>query len=288
MKSVFKHTEDETNFNKYYHEGLALFGVPYTALIVPTSYGDTHVLQFGDRTKQPLLLLHGMTMSSTMWYPNVKHLIEERCVYAIDVLGDFGKSNKVLKIINNKRAAADWLFEVVKGLSLQQCDIAGHSMGGFLALNFTLQYKHLINKLILLAPAATFKSLPLTFYFKIFPPVIFHSRKLVDVAFKWISIDYLTIQPSYREQMMVGYTKGLPVIQLVPSVFKDEELQNLPTPTLLLIGEKEVIYPPTIAMERARKLIPNLKSYFIPNANHTFTIEAADVVNAHMLNFLKE
>lgn len=288
MKSIFKNNADEKNYNDYYDEILDKFEVPNTRITVSTSFGNTHVLKFGDSTKKPLLLLHGMTMSSVMWYPNVKYLIEEYCVFTVDVIGDYGRSDKVLKILNTKQAAAEWLLEVVKGLSLKNFYLAGHSMGGFLALNFTLRYSQLVEKLILLAPAATFQRLPIIFFIKIFPPLIFRSRKLTDKALKWITIDTHSIPPAYRELMMIAYTKGVPLIQLVPSVFKEEELQNLQTPTLLLIGDKEVIYSSTKAMTKARKLIPNLQSYLIPNANHAFTIEQANLVNTHILNFSRE
>ena len=91
MKSIFKNEQGEREYHQLYDKTLALFEVLYTSNTTQTSYGETHFLTFGDPSKPPLVLLHGMTMSSTMWYPNVKQLIQERYVYAIDIMEDFGK-----------------------------------------------------------------------------------------------------------------------------------------------------------------------------------------------------
>lgn len=102
--SIFKNEIVEKEYCLCYEKSLDMFEMEYKSLYLPTSFGETHVLCFGDSSKQPLLLLHGMTMSSTMWYPNIKQLTQERCVYAVDVMGDFGKS-KPTAVIKNKQAA---------------------------------------------------------------------------------------------------------------------------------------------------------------------------------------
>lgn len=105
-----------------------MFDMDMTSCYIPTTFGDTHVLCFGDTSKKPLFLLQGMTMSSTMWFPNMKQLIQERCVYAVDVMGDFGKS-KPNGTIKNKKAAHQWILEVLNAMQFDKVDLAGNSMG---------------------------------------------------------------------------------------------------------------------------------------------------------------
>jgi len=52
-------------------------------------------------------------------------------------------------------------------------------------------------------------------------------------------------------QFIVFGMNFVPCIRIVPSVFADEELQNLTIETLLLVGEHETIYNPTKMLERA-------------------------------------
>lgn len=98
MGSIFKSKAAEEEYYHYYAKCLEHFDLKGTSRYIATAFGDTYVTCFGDSDKQPLILLHGMTMSSTMWYPNIKALLQERCVYAVDVMGDFGKSKPAAAI----------------------------------------------------------------------------------------------------------------------------------------------------------------------------------------------
>jgi pimeloyl-ACP methyl ester carboxylesterase len=74
---------------------------------------------------------------------------------------------------------------------------------------------------------------------------------------------------------------------VLPSVFSDEELRSLQVPTLLLIGQQEVLYDPEAALERARRLIPNFEGELLPRANHEMTVSKHEIVDRRVLEFLK-
>lgn len=71
-------------------------------------------------------------------------------------------------------------------------------------------------------------------------------------------------------------------------VFSDEELRGMRVPTLLLIGREEALYDPKAALERARRLIPNLKGEMVPWANHDMTISQHEIVDRRVVDFLTE
>ncbi|GKU80065.1 alpha/beta fold hydrolase [Paenibacillus sp. L3-i20] len=285
MGSIFRNEQTEKEYYNYYENSLRMFELDFTSSYIPTSFGETYVIHFGDPNKKPLLLLHGMTMSSTMWYPNMKQLVKERSVYAIDVMGDFGKSKPEFAI-KNRIDAGKWLLEVLNGLHVETVDLAGHSMGGFLSLNFTLAYPERVSKLLLYAPAGTFYRMSLKFFVKIYPALLFKSEKWVDKAFKWFSGKGEPLHPIFRSQVIAGYSNAKPLLQLMPSVFSKAEFQRFQTPTLLLIGDKEVIYPANKAIVKAKSCIPDLETHLIAGAGHSLTIEHADVVNEITLLFL--
>ena len=66
--------------------------MPSTMTTVPTSYGRTFVRISGPADAPPLVLLPGGGSSLLMWAPNVAALSERYRVYAIDRLGDIGRS----------------------------------------------------------------------------------------------------------------------------------------------------------------------------------------------------
>lgn len=287
MGSIFKSVAAEEEYYHCYDKSLECFELNGMSRYIGTTFGDTYVTCFGDSSKEPLILLHGMTMSSTMWFPNIKHLIQERYVYAVDVMGDFGKSKPVVAI-KNREAANQWLLEVLNALQCSKADLAGHSMGGFLSLNFALAHPERVSKLLLYAPAGTFHKMSLTFFAKIYPALLFHTEKRIDQAFLWFSGKGEPLHPVFRTQVISGYSHAKPLLQLMPTVFEQQEFRNYHFPTLLLIGDKEVIYPAGKAMANAKKLIPDLEAHVIAGASHSLTMEHADVVNELTVRFLQK
>lgn len=284
---VFLESGYREQYNNCYDESLKLFQCEYEEQYLHTSYGKTYVLQFGDRTKPPLVLLHGMTMSSVMWYPNVKTWTEHYAVYAIDIIGDIGKS-MASEVILQKEEAVDWLKETVDQLGLKRFLLAGHSIGGYISLRFSLAYQDRVEKLALFAPAAAFHRLHWRFFYYSFPGLLFQTEKWVDRAFRSLSAEGLPFAPGYREFILAGYHHALPRLRLYPLRIEPEELVTLKVPVLLMIGELEVIYPAQQAIEYAQQYVPNIQCILVQGANHTFTIERADLVNERTLAFFSE
>lgn len=285
MNPLFTSVEAERRYYDRYDKSLEMFGIKGEAVYVTTSFGDTHVLIYGERSKPPLVMLHGMTMSSTMWYPNAKALTSERCIYAVDVIGDFGKS-RLAGEMKSRSHAAVWLLEVTEALGLNKTDVAGHSMGGFLAVNYALAYAERVSKLLLYAPAGTFHRMNLLFFANVYPALLFRTEKWIDRAFQWFSANKKLLTPPFRDQVIAGYRHGKPLNRVIPSVVPEKDFDHFPIPTLLLIGDKEVIYPAEKALAAAKERVPLLEAHMISGASHSLTIEHADEVNERSLQFL--
>jgi pimeloyl-ACP methyl ester carboxylesterase len=72
---------------------------------------------------------------------------------------------------------------------------------------------------------------------------------------------------------------------VMPSVFNDEELHRIQIPVLMLIGDQDRLNPPQ-AIERARRLVPDIEAEIIPHAGHFLSMEQPGCVNARVLKFL--
>jgi pimeloyl-ACP methyl ester carboxylesterase len=97
---------------------------------------------------------------------------------------------------------------------------------------------------------------------------------------------YQADDPVY-EQMIVGMPQ-LRHPTFVRPVFSDAELRELRAPTLLLIGDHEIMYEPRRALERATQLLPNLRAELVPNAGHMLNSDQPAVVDERMLQFLSD
>ena len=74
----------------------------------------------------------------------------------------------------------------------------------------------------------------------------------------------------------------------MPTVFSDGELRAMHVPTLLLLGDREVIYDPATALARARRLIPDFEGDLVPRSSHDMCFSQHRVVDARVLDFLKK
>src|SRR5574339_1079749 len=72
--------------------------VPYQELVIPTSFGATHVIASGPEDAPPVVLLHALLAGSVSWYRNVEALSKSYRVHAVDVIGEGNKSHPLKPI----------------------------------------------------------------------------------------------------------------------------------------------------------------------------------------------
>jgi pimeloyl-ACP methyl ester carboxylesterase len=262
--------------------------VPFDSRLIPTQFGDTHAVVSGPPDAPPLILLHPAGLSATQWFPNVGDL--SRCfrVYALDFIGDSGKGTQ-RQAISSPSDCADWLVSILDTLEIAQTSLVGASQGGWFALNFSLSKPERVHKLVLLAPAASLLPFRMAAYLgpRLGPylPFAFLARPSLRGLFaKRYEVNDLFVNQLAMGLKYFRYQKDA----VFPQVFHDEELRGLSVPSLILIGEEEMVYDPKAALDRATRLIPNVQPELIPDAGHILGMEQAELVDAHILEFMSK
>ena len=273
---------------KYYAAYEAMFGlwkVTHESIDVATGYGSTHINVCGPEDGDPLVLLHAAGLSSTVWFANIGDLSTRYRVYAVDVIGDAGKS-VAESVMMERTDYAHWLKEVLDGLNIEKCDLVGHSYGGWLTLNMALAYPERLRKIALLAPAASLR--PLGFMtklililgeYKIHPPARSVLKAAVARGTK--------LEESFVD-LMEMVTHHCAPATMYPTVYSDNELRQIQVPALLLIGERDKIYNPRKAIERAQNCISDLTAEIIPDAGHLLIMDQPEIINSGILQFLND
>jgi pimeloyl-ACP methyl ester carboxylesterase len=280
---VFKSLDGQARYFAAYDATLARWPAPVQSFDADTRFGSTHVHAAGPADALPLVLLHGQAVSSTMWYPNIGALSQKLRVYAPDTIGDLGKS-VARQLVTQPAQFVDWLGDLLDALGLEKPHVAGLSMGGFLALRLALSRPERVNKLVLMAPASL---LPL------------RPRFFLRMALMLAPGFLLTLPAKQKLLLGTGSPAALPAIQqmltttdfrynmVLPPVFTDDELRRLRVPTLLLLGDREVVYDYQAALQRATRLIPGIQVQVIPGAGPALNFDQPDLVNRHILEFLE-
>lgn len=129
--------------------------------ITPIQINDKHVIntfqtvEYSAENKPPLVLIHGWGSGLGLWATNIDELSNHYTIYAIDLLG-FGMSSRPkFKGKTPEDAKQFWIDSIEQWRNEMKLDkfyLLGHSLGGFLAAVYALEYPQHVDKLILAAP----------------------------------------------------------------------------------------------------------------------------------------
>src|SRR5260221_2096285 len=279
--------EDRDYYNAY-NKALTLWKTPYHELAIPTSLGNAHVIVSGPKNAEPLVLLHGMNASSTMWYPNSKALSQNYRVYAIDYLLEPGKS-QMRGERKDMGEIMNWYNEIFNQLKLEKVSLIGASEGGWLAVNIALHQGSRIRNMVLLSPLQTF--IWIRPGAKIWSDIFYTltpKRKHLRRALETMSVNVDKIEKAYIDQYFIATQKAknsLMMLQMKP--YSDDELKNLVMPVLVLIGDHDIINNEK-SIEKAKELLPHSETGIIKNAGHFLSVDQSETVNTRILDFLNK
>ncbi|SFN40323.1 MULTISPECIES: alpha/beta fold hydrolase [unclassified Streptomyces] len=256
---------------------------------VETSFGTTHVYRYGAenqaaRSRTPVVLVHGAGSCSAMWYLNTPALGADRPVYAIDTLGDPGRSAQRAPI-HQPEHAAQWLDETLAGLGLDRVHLVGSSYGGWLALNQAHRRPERLASVTLLDPGGLEK-VGLRFFvwifaslFATFAPKAFRPRLAA-----WLEQPVLVV-PELRAMIRTA-VRAYRIRRPAPRPLSEEELSIIRTPLYLVLGRRSLLVHPQRQAERVPRLVPGARAEIISGTGHGPQIDHAEEVNRRMLHFM--
>lgn len=286
---VFKTREGERRYMEAYDAVLREWPVAYQELDLPTRLGTTHVIASGPAEAPALVLLPSMAGSATLWRPNVAALSEAYRTYAVDVVGQAGKS-VLTRRIRSRQDFADWLVDLLDVLGVRRASIVGNSYGGFLALNQASLTPERVDRVVLINPAGTFVGgLVWAFLRARLSRMIRGKKKATEITD--LLGEGVTLHPddvAWGSLMRITMSESARPNLVSPIVFSPAELQAVRVPALLLIGEDETLYNPHTTLKRALARMPSLRGEIIPGAHHLAALARPDDVNRRILEFLRQ
>ncbi len=289
--SAFKTPEGEATYLAAYDAALKLWPVPYEERNIPTRFGITHVVVSGPTDAPPLVLLHGYMATLLMWLPNIQDFSKDYRVYAIDVMGQPGKSIPSEPIRNEADYMA-WLTATLNGLNVDRVSLAGVSFGGWLSLAYTVAEPERVQKLVLLSAGGL---LPIATQFRLrgMLMVFFPTRFTVNSFMRWAGLADTPSGMDARpvlDLMYLGmkhFRMPQDTTRIAARPLSDDELRGMRVPTLFLMGDQEVLCDPAKALARARRLIPNFDGDLVPWSSHGMCFTQYRIVDMCVLDFLK-
>lgn len=241
----------------------------------------------------PVVLIHGWTLHSRMWDAQVGPLADRYSVVVYDRRG-FGRSTGEPA---TERDAHD-LDALVAHLGLSRVSVLGMSQGGWAALHFALDHPDRIDALILNASPLPGFNIPFTGPDRV--PMdqyvaIAAAHGMPAMREAWLNHPFFAVartMPSVDAHLrsMVAEYSGADLAKIKTPVFGDERdparrLDRLKTPTLILIGDRDVPYFRLLAQAMAYG-IGQATTVIVPGCDHVANMEAPDVFNRALMSFL--
>jgi pimeloyl-ACP methyl ester carboxylesterase/tetratricopeptide (TPR) repeat protein len=199
----------------------------------------------GDPAGTPVIMLHGYTDSWFSYSPVLPLMDNKYRVYALDQRGH-GDSTRPMGGYAMQQFAAD-VIAFMDAMNIKQATIVGHSMGSFVAQHVASEAPERVSKLVLVASATTVRNNTVRELqreidaLKDTVPEAFARDFQVSTIFHPLPAEFL--QAVVKESLKVPAHVWRETMAEMLSPEADVELKKIKTPTLILWGDKESIFP---------------------------------------------
>ncbi|MCD4735653.1 MAG: alpha/beta hydrolase [Bacteroidales bacterium] len=241
-----------------------------------------------------LMLIAGLASDSQSWQPIIKDISKHFLVIAPDNRGT-GRTSP-METEGSIQQIADDYFELINHLGLSTISILGHSMGGFIAMDFTLRFPDKVDKLILAGTASSnsernnylfsdwasdmengmdpkewFRNI----FYWIFTQKFFKSEKNVTEALNF-AINY-----PYPQSIIAFRNQVEAIVNYKPA----SDLSKITSKTLVINGKEDILFPVEAGAELAGKIPASIISG-IDNAAHSIHVAQPEAFTHNVLKFL--
>lgn len=267
--------------------------------------GEVHVVEVGEG--RPLVLLHGITLSTLSWHYQLLDLSDRFRVLAVDHRGH-GQSRAGSTGSSLERLARD-LLHVVEDLDLRDAVIVGHSMGGMTALRFAIDHPQVLDErvagLVLMSTAASpvHRLAAWKAFTRAVTPRATRGLTLAERArgglFPSTDLSHLVFRlgmgrdasPTHVElnRLMTAATPVSVWGELLSGVIGFDvldELQEVQVPALVMVGTADLLTPPAAARKLVAALPQARPLEVFAGAGHMLMLERRHEVKRVIAHFV--
>ena len=208
----------------------------------------------------PVVLVHGMVVSSRYMVPTAERLAALCKVYAVDLPG-YGKSYKPARMLSLPELA-DALAHWMELVGIANGHLVGNSFGCQIIAEFAVRYPRRVGRLVLQGPTVDPEARSLA-------QQLF--RLFVNSRREPLSLGSIT----FHDYRVAGLRRAWATMKLVLQDRIEDKLPKIQAPTLIVRGTRDPLVPRAWA-ERMLRLLPHGTLHEIPGAPHTINYAAPD------------
>jgi pimeloyl-ACP methyl ester carboxylesterase len=257
-RPMYRTPAGETTIRRLYERDLMRLGLPVQRVILPTRFGETHVLSVGPQAAPPILLFQGGNVTNPLTLAWFRPLAEHFRIYAPDTIGHPGLSAQT-RLSPRDDSYGRWAVDLLDALGLERAALVGPSYGAGIILRAAACAPERISHAALLIPAgiATGPIAPLLR--KILLPLVAYYVRPSRTALRRALLPMFTLPA--EEAVLDTIEAIFQHVRLereLPRLTTAEELARFSAPTLVVAAERDIFFPAAKVLPRARAIIPNL------------------------------
>ncbi|GAA3507387.1 alpha/beta fold hydrolase [Streptomyces showdoensis] len=272
-----------SSFDRAYDELRSRWPASTEERDVATPYGPTRVHVHGAADGSPLVLLPGGSATGLVWFANAAALGERHRVYAVDLLGDAGRTERRGLPLKGADDLMAWLDALLDGLGLARTDLCGHSYGAWMAARYALHAPRRVDRLALVDPTQVFAGFRPSYLLRALPALVRPDEARSRAFLAW---ETAGTEPDETWQRLYARAGSVPGRKLV--VGGRPRADGLRMPVLVLLAERSRAHRAAGVADRARRALPLAEVAVLPGAtHHSLPLTAPEELNARLGVFLR-
>ena len=240
---------------------------------------------------EPVLLVHGLGGSSGNWVEVLPELVERYRVIAVDLPGHAGSGPLARGATMDDFAAAT--AAVLEAEGVQRAVVAGHSLGGLVALRLARSRPELVRGLLLVAPAGIATTSRVMEALVIAAAAVRPGRAVARFRHRWADrvwyrravfrpwfvSDPVALTPRATHGLLSDQPRHTDTKVAGRAMIADDPRRDLPEiacPVVILWGARDAQLPLEDAFEYARRLRARLR--LVADCGHLVIVERPHAV----------
>lgn len=224
-----------------------------------------------------LVFIHGSGGCGSLWHFQTQYFKDAD---AVDLPGH--PSGELCTSIDEY---AGWLHDYIKRKSYENVVLAGHSLGGGIALSYALRYQQDLHGIILVGSGARLR---------VMPQILEAIKSRLNDTQAWlndlVTQFYATIDVKTRDMLMSALAAVGPAAQLNDMLCCDkfdvmDKIGSIMMPALAIVGDQDTMTPVKYAQYLVKNM-PDCKIEIIGGGTHIVFLEKPEAVNQAIERFI--